>query len=206
MKYIIAAILIVIISGIFLTYYSQKNNSQLDSYTYKTLKTYSQFEIRAYESSLFTTVTLPPTDFKTTSSKGFKVLAGYIFGDNSKNEKIAMTSPVAMTLEDSTTMMFMVPKNLSKDKLPSPNNDQIKFKVEPKKTVAAITFGGWADDKVIEKNKKILLDALQTENIVFENKFYYLGYNPPYEIINRRNEIIVELKLGENEDLLNSTK
>jgi hypothetical protein len=38
--------------------------------------------------------------FKEASSQGFSILAGYIFGGNKENEKIAMTSPVTMSLED----------------------------------------------------------------------------------------------------------
>jgi hypothetical protein len=30
-------------------------------------------------------------------------------------------------------------------------------------------------------------------NLQHNNHFSYLGYNPPYEMINRRNEIVVEL-------------
>ena len=105
-----------------------------------------------------------------------------------------MTSPVTMSLEDSMTMMFMVPKKLKKESLPQPDNSKIEFKEVPKKTVAAIRFGGWANDKKIEKYKQKLLIALKTEGIPHTNKFYFLGYNPPYEVFNRRNEIIVELE------------
>ena len=112
-----------------------------------------------------------------------------------KNEKIAMTSPVAMSLEDSMTMMFMVPKKFNKETLPQPNQSQIKFQQEPAKTVAAISFGGWANDEKIEKYKQKLIEALEAEGIVYSNRFYYLGYNPPFEFFNRKNEIIVELKI-----------
>jgi hypothetical protein len=62
-----------------------------------------------------------------------------------------MTSPVTMSLEDSMTVMFMVPKKFNKETLPKPSGSQIEFRQEPAKTVAAITFGGWADDTKIEK-------------------------------------------------------
>ena len=35
--------------------------------------------------------------------------------------------------------------------------------------------------------------VLKTENIPHTNQFYFFGYNPPYEIFNRKNEVIVEL-------------
>ena len=143
---------------------------------------------------MFTSVQLSGNTYKDASSKGFSILAGYIFGGNDKNEKIAMTSPVAMSLQDSMTMMFMVPKKFNKETLPQPNQSQIQFQEEPAKTVAAITFGGWANDEKIEKYKQILKSALDAEGITHTNRFYFLGYNPPFEVFNRKNEIIVELE------------
>jgi len=111
-----------------------------------------------------------------------------------KNEKIAMTSPVAMKLADSVTMMFMVPHKLKKEMLPKPNQSNIEFKEEPAKTVAAINFEGWANDEKIEKFKQKLKSSLDAKDIPYSNQFYFLGYNAPYEVFNRKNEIIVELQ------------
>ena len=69
----------------------------------------------------------------------------------------------------------------------------LKFHEEPEKRVAAISFGGWADDEKIEKYKKQLIKALEAEGIAYTNRFYFLGYNAPYEVLRRKNEIIVEL-------------
>jgi len=172
--------------------FAKKSQQGIETYPYTVLKTYDGFEIRQYESRLFTSVKLSSNDYSKVSSKGFSILAGYIFGGNETNEKIAMTSPVAMSLDDSMTMMFMVPKD-SENKLPKPNDNQIHFKEEPAKTVAAITFGGWANQEKIDQYKKQLGEALQAQNIPFTNQFYFLGYNAPYETSNRRNEVIVVL-------------
>jgi hypothetical protein len=59
--------------------------------------------------------------------------------------------------------------------------------------MAAVTFGGWANDKKIEKYKQKLIEYLIAEGITFTNNFYFFGYNSPYEIFNRKNEILVEL-------------
>lgn len=165
----------------------------IEIYPYSTLKTYESFEIRRYEETLFTSVKLSNSTYKSSSSKGFSVLAGYIFGDNDRNEKISMTSPVAMKLEDSVTMMFMVPKKLNKDLLPKPNSKSITIKTEPAKTVAAISFGGWANDEKIKTYKEQLVHELNAKGIAHSNTFYFLGYNAPYEVFNRKNEIIIEL-------------
>ena len=165
----------------------------IESYSYQVVKKYKDFEIRNYEASLFTTVKLSPKGYKDTSRKGFSILEGYIFGDIDKNKKIAMTSPVAMSLEDSVTMMFMVPREFDKKTLPKPNQSQINFVEEPAKKIAAISFTGWANDEKIAKYQKKLKLILETENISYTNQFYFFGYNPPYEIFNRKNEVIVEL-------------
>lgn len=171
-----------------------KSQRNIETYSYSVEKKYDAFEIRNYAASLFTSVKLNTKDYSTSSSKGFSILAGYIFGGNDKKQKIAMTSPVAMSLEDSITMMFLVPKQYKKDALPQPNQSQIKFREEPAKRVAAITFGGWANDDKIAEYKAELMAALDAENIKYSNHFYFLGYNPPYEVFGRKNEIIVELK------------
>jgi hypothetical protein len=173
--------------------FAMSTQRDIEMYPYVVVKSYQAFEVRKYEASLFTTVTLPSNSYKESSSQGFSALAGYIFGGNERGEKIAMTSPVAMSLEDSMTMMFMVPKKFSKETLPRPNQSQIEFREEPAKTVAAITFGGWADDKRIAEYRKKLTLALDAAGIAYTNRFYFLGYNPPFEVINRRNEVIVEL-------------
>lgn len=171
---------------------TQKN---IETYPYEVIKTYDDFEIRNYEASLFTSVKLETNNYEKGSSQGFSVLAKYIFGGNETNEKIAMTSPVAMSLEDSMTVMFMVPKKFNKETLPTPNNkNQIEFREEPAKKVAAISFGGWANDDKIKDYRKKLTDALDANNIKYTNRFYFLGYNAPFEMINRKNEVIVELE------------
>ena len=185
-------LVLVVFIGIQLFALSSQRN--IETYTYSVKHKYKTFEIRTYEDALFTSVKLSTNDYKNSSSQGFSILAGYIFGDNERNEKIAMTSPVAMSLEDSTTMMFMVPKKFDKNTLPKPNQSLIEFKREPAKTVAAIQFKGWANDKRIKEYKQQLQTALDAQGILYTDRFFFLGYNAPYEVFNRKNEVIVELK------------
>jgi hypothetical protein len=194
MKTLLIILAVIILAFIITQLFALSTQRNIETYPYTIIKEYDTFETRSYEATLFTSVQLSGNTYKDASSKGFSILAGYIFGGNEKNEKIAMTSPVAMSLQDSMTMMFMVPKKFNKETLPQPNQSQIKFHEEPAKTVAAITFGGWANDKKIEKFKQKLIAALDAEGITYTNRFYFLGYNAPYEFFNRKNEIIVELE------------
>jgi len=204
MKTLFLLLGVILIAFVVVQFFAMKGQRNIETYPYFVQKKYDIFEIRNYEATLFTTVKLATKKYKESSSKGFSLLAGYIFGNNERNEKIAMTSPVAMTIEDSVTMMFMVPKKFKKEMLPQPNQLQIEFKEEPAKTVAAIAFDGWANDEKIEKYKEKLKVALDAEGITYTNRFYFLGYNAPYEVFNRKNEVIVELK-GEALDLLKTT-
>lgn len=170
-----------------------KTQKNIERYKYSVEASYDSFEIRNYDSALFTTVKLPFSGFDKSSSKGFSILAGYIFGDNEENKKIAMTSPVTMTLQDSITMMFMVPNEYTEESLPKPSQSIIKIENIESKKMAAISFGGWANDKKIELYKSKLILSLESEGILFSDKFLFFGYNAPYEFLNRKNEVLVEL-------------
>ncbi len=193
MKTVLIVLGVIAIIFAIIQIYAMKSQNGIEVYPFKVLKTYDTFEVRSYEATLFTAVTLKTSDYKKGSSQGFSILAGYIFGGNDENKKIAMTSPVSMSLEDSMTMMFMVPKNFNRENLPKPNVSQIEFKEEPAKKMAAISFGGWANDEKIEDYKNQLINALDKEGLAYTNRFYFFGYNAPYEAINRKNEVVVEL-------------
>ena len=198
MKKIIYIILIVAISLIVAAFvavqwFFSNEQKNIEMYPYTVKQEYDDFEIREYESSLFSTVKLPSSKYETASNDGFRMLAGYIFGGNENNKSIAMTSPVAMSLGDSMTMMFMVPAEYSLETLPKPNESRINFQQVPAKTVAAISFGGWSNDEKIQNYKTQLIAALDAERVSYSDRFYFLGYNAPFEVFNRRNEVIVEL-------------
>jgi hypothetical protein len=193
MKILLISLGVLFIVFIIVQLFAINSQRNIETYTYVVNKNYNSFEIRSYEATLFTSVKLSTNGFKDGSSKGFSILAGYIFGKNKRNEKISMTSPVSMSLDNSMTMMFMVPKKFKKETLPQPNLSKIKFREEPAKTVAAINFNGWANDQKIEIYKQKLKSALDAEGIIYTNRFYFLGYNAPYEVFNRKNEVIVEL-------------
>ena len=194
MKIILSIFGIILILFVISQLFFLNSQRTIETYAFTIIDSYETIEIRQYEASLFTSVQMPSNKYRKTSSKGFSILAGYIFGGNDKEEKIAMTSPVAMSLKDSTTMLFLVPKKYTRDNLPVPNDSSIEFKDMPEKRVAAISFGGWASDSKIAAFKSKLITALNTKEIEYTDNFYFLGYNAPMEVFKRKNEVIVELK------------
>ena len=195
MRRIVLAVLLLSLVSVCLIYYSKSmaSNQRIEEYPYEVINTYQSFEIRRYEEALFTSIRLNSTSYKQGSSKGFSILANYIFGGNDRKQRIAMTSPVAMTLEDNMRVMFMIPHSLERGDMPLPNEKSIDFVREPEKLLAVLNFGGWSNDRKIAKYKAQLTDALVKEGIAHDNKFFIFGYNPPYEIFNRRNEVAVEI-------------
>jgi hypothetical protein len=193
MKITIISFVICIIVLILAQVYSTMSTTRTEQHKYQVLKSYGNVEIRKYEPAIFSSVMLGKNSYREISGKGFGILAGYIFGGNEKKENISMTSPVTMELGDSTKMKFMVPKGYTMNSLPEPNDKRIIFEQQNEKIIAAIQFDGWADNDKIEYYTEQLKSSLAKEHISHTNKFSYLGYNPPYEVINRRNEIIVEL-------------
>ena len=170
-----------------------QSTNNVEKYEYQVIKEYSGFEVRKYKSALFSSVDLNGS-YEANSGNGFRILAGYIFGGNETGEKIAMTSPVAMQLSDSAQKMsFMVPANYEEADLPKPTNGKIYFERKDSCVMAAIRFGGWANDKKIEDHKAKLEMMLESEGLKHNGSFSYFGYNPPYEVMNRRNEVVVEL-------------
>lgn len=175
----------------------KKSVNDSETHEYEVLQKFEDFEIRKYGPALYSSVKYSTSSFKEISSEGFRTLAGYIFGGNERNEQIAMTSPVSMEISDSSKMMFLVPKSISKDDLPKPNNANIYFEEYPERIVAAINFGGWASDEKIDQYTQKLIELLASQNITHSGKFAYLGYNPPFDVVNRRNEIVVDINWTE---------
>ena len=192
MKIII--ILLLLILGVIGSQYAvNKSTNKTESYKYSTLSIKDGIAFRQYEDALFTSVTMNNSSYEQSSSMGFRTLAGYIFGDNSKDQKIAMTSPVIMEMDSLTTMRFMVPSEYDKKDLPKPSNDLIKIdRIEGKK-YAVINFSGWSSNEKIQEYSEILRQKLTKQQVSFIDKIIYLGYNPPYQLTNRKNEIMFEI-------------
>lgn len=188
----LVALLLVVVTQAFVMHSTRKT----ESLSYKVVKQFKGFEIRRYEANKFTYVNLQGESYSANASSGFRTLAGYIFGSNESGQKIAMTSPVAMNLGDTSTMMFMLPSKMQLNDVPKPTSSKVKFKEEPEKLVAAVAFGGWANDSKINRHAAQLKAMLVEEGIGFRDAVTFLGYNPPYELINRRNEVIIELDVN----------
>lgn len=159
---------------------------------YTEIATHRNLEFRYYPEAIMATVINSDTTFSGSSGKNFRVLAGYIFGGNENNEKIAMTAPVHMTFDkDTSSMSFVMPEGYKLNNLPMPSGSSIDIHKTEEEYVAVIRFGGYASDDKINKKQNELKDLLKQVGIEHNNNFRYLGYNAPWDFLFRRNEIMV---------------
>jgi hypothetical protein len=166
--------------------------------SYRVVRKEKGVEIRYYPPALMATVTSSANNYRELAYGGFRKLAGYIFGGNETGEKIAMTSPVHMDMEGSqSSMSFVMPEGYTLDKLPRPKNADVHIHETQGEYVAAISFGGFANDGRIERQSEKLKAELDKAGIRIAGPFRYLGYNPPYQLIGRKNDIIVRVEFSE---------
>ena len=79
--------------------------SSIETPDYEVLRVLSRkAEIRRYPDLILAQTQLDSNTYSVNSSLGFRRVAGYIFGANEQNEKIAMTSPVVMEMGSNETI------------------------------------------------------------------------------------------------------
>jgi hypothetical protein len=156
------------------------------------------FEIRFYPAAIFASITTDAKTYKELANPGFRMLAGYIFGGNEDETKISMTTPVHMDISDTaSTMSFVMPSSYKESNLPKPNDPDVKIVRTADEYVAAIQFGGFASDEDIQFYSEKLQKLLEAKGIATYGHYRFLGYNPPFQLIGRRNEIIVSVNWTE---------
>lgn len=179
---------------IFITMSTNKTEHQ----AYEVVQTAKDFEIRFYPSATVASIVSSAKSHKELGSSGFRQLAGYIFGGNDTGQKIAMTTPVHMDINDTaSTMSFVMPSEYDTTNLPKPNDASVRITTVPEEHVAVLSFGGFASDETIKKNAEKLESMLNANGINHDGNFRYLGYNPPYQLFGRKNEIIVRVRWEE---------
>jgi len=169
-------------------------SKKIETPEYKVIQTYGEVEVRLYSKMVVAKTKLTGNSFDNQGSKGFRTIANYIFGANEKNEKIAMTSPVVMSMGDTASMYFVMPKAYALAELPKPNSPNVEITEENQKTMAVIGFGGYATDKKIELFRQKLESVLGKNMVKTKGPFLFMGYNAPWDFINRRNEVAIELE------------
>ena len=195
MKMFIIILAVLILLTLLLQSFIIMSTNKTEEQKYSIIQKYKDFEIRFYPSATIATINSNAKTYRDLSSPGFRKLAGYIFGGNEANTKISMTSPVQMDINDSvSTMSFVMPSAYKKENLPKPNDPNVQIKNTADEYVAVIRFGGYASDEDLKSYSEKLQNLLKENEITSFGNYRFLGYNPPFQFIGRRNEIIVSVE------------
>lgn len=162
-------------------------------------------EIRYYDEAVFAKVA-SNGDMFDGRNQHFSTLAGYIFGKNEASEKIGMTSPVLMHNEgDKSVMQFVMPSRYDMNTLPEPNDPSVELEKSEGFWAVTIRYGGYNNNSKFEKHKEKLDDFIRQNELPSSGELYFLGYDPPFRVTGRTNEILVKLN-GKPEAFLQAAK
>ncbi|XP_043819805.1 heme-binding protein 2-like isoform X4 [Dromiciops gliroides] len=106
--------------------------------------------------------------------------------------EIEKTVPVTCLVQPGTTeykVSFFVPKK-HQNSPPEPTDPEVFLELRKGAAIFVRSFGGFASVEKFSKEAKALADTLQKEGQSFHSDFYYTaGYNHPFTLFNRHNEV-----------------
>jgi hypothetical protein len=172
---------------------------------YQVVQKFEDFEVRAYDAYTVAEVVVPGPAGEA-GSQAFPILAGYIFGKNKGERKLAMTAPVTQAVEpvklDMTApvtqtaapggyrVQFVLPKGVTMASAPEPLDARIVLRDMASSRLAVIRFSGFWSDANYDEHLAKLQAALRAANLVGVGEAVYSRYNPPFmPWFLRRNEI-----------------
>ena len=165
------------------------------------------FEVRDYPALVVAEVTVSG-DQKEAASRGFRLLAGYIFGGNKRRQSIAMTAPVAqaptsekiaMTAPVTQTqnagewvVRFTMPSAYSMETLPEPNDPKVHLRAVPPARFAVLQFSGLARKDDVAAKTAELEKLAATHHLRAIGPASLAQYDPPWTLwFMRRNEVMI---------------
>lgn len=188
----------------------QSKSMAIEEPKYTDKFSYKDFEIRNY-APILAAQTEVDENFDNAGNKAFRVLADYIFGNNtsktkidmtspvtqqrSTSEKIAMTAPVTQTKQNSGyVIQFTMPSAYTRDTLPKPNDPRVKIIEIPARKIAVFSYSGsWSQSRYDEK-LALFKAALAREQIITIGEPTFARFNSPWQLwFLRRNEIWLEV-------------
>ncbi len=169
------------------------------------------FEVRRYAPQVVAETTVPGPAGQA-GNQAFKVLAGYIFGKNKGDQKIAMTAPVTQKAEPVRMAMtasvtqsvaeqgsdfvvrFTMPAGYTLATLPEPLDASVRLRELPPMRVAAIRYSGRWTDANHDEHLLLLRERMDSAGLAARGEPVYARYDAPYvPWFMRRNEIWIEL-------------
>lgn len=179
---------------------------------YTTVMNDGSFEVRDYPALVVAEVTVSGEQ-KEAANKGFRLLAGYIFGGNKRRQSIAMTAPVAQqpTSEKiamtapvtqiqnagTWTVRFTMPSAYTLDTLPEPNDPKVHLRRLAPERFAVLRFSGLARPSDVNAKSEELVAATRAHHFRAIGPVSLAQYNPPWTLwFMRRNEVMIPVEPG----------
>jgi len=189
---------------------------------YEVIVSDAQFEVRHYAPVLIAE-TIVEGDMDAASSKGFRLIADFIFGNNlssdtDKKSKIAMTAPVTVEPQSSKIAMtapvtvepqaaesnmktaktwrinFVMPSQYTLANIPKPKNNAVSLREVPSKYFIVHKYSGF------NTVSRVQTKTDETVEWAIKRSYKMIGtpqlsrYDPPWTLpMFRRNEIMIEI-------------
>lgn len=157
------------------------------------------YEIRTYHATKWVSTTLSGMQWDTAMNAGFRRLFSYIQGNNHNKVKVDMTAPVTCRVdpgagpacESQFTVSFYVPEE-HQDNPPEPSDPEVFVEHRKEFTAYVRTYGGFSNENSKREELLKLMESLQRDGVQYIDKPYYaVGYDSPFKLTNRRNEVWV---------------
>jgi hypothetical protein len=164
-------------------------SQKYETHSYKTMLSEDNFEIREYDP------VMKARAYSNTGNNNFMKLFRYISGNNEKNQKIPMTTPVYMKEDKNGSLMeFVLPSTLNENNASQPLSQDVELFMDHGGVYASITYSGYSNNKKRNKYTSQLNKKLEKMNIDKIGDFVHVSYDSPYKFYNRRNEVIIKVK------------
>lgn len=150
-------------------------------------------EIRAYPPLNIAKTTMRDASLGQSANEGFRRVAKYLFGGNRDREAMAMTAPVVMEMGEQPALYFFMPFDRSLEALPATVDSNVRLQTQPARTLAVLRFGGYARNTVVNRKHQKLRKILAQEGWKVQGPLLYMGYNAPWTLVGRRNEVALEV-------------
>ena len=166
---------------------------------FEVLQSHDDYEVRRYVPHIVAEVDVAGDDGDP-GRAAFRILAGYIFGDNEAETKMSMTAPVtSQAVGDDEkalyTYAFFMESEYTMETLPKPVDTRIRLVEKPARVIAARRYSGRWSASNYEKNEAALMAALADDGVVLAGEPYLARYNSPFTLwFMRRNELLVEIE------------
>ena len=170
-----------------------------ESPAYEVEQRIGDVEIRRYEPYVVAE-TVVDGPLERAGNRGFRVLAGYIFGANEASSgtstKIAMTTPVTQDrVTDGYRLRFMMPSAYDVASLPRPTDARVQIQPIGPQRLGAVRYSGRWSGGAYERHLARLEEALRSNGFTPVGEPIWARYDPPWKPwFLRRNEVLVAVE------------